>query len=81
MGTSTGVPVELKGNDLNKIKKTDIVMMSVFLFRNVIYQDYLPMRNIFVPQVGQTPWVAGLPFFMVIALAFFISFLARHLTQ
>jgi hypothetical protein len=39
------------------------------------------MRNILVPQVGQTPWVAGLPFFIVMALAFFISFLARHLTQ
>ncbi len=33
------------------------------------------MRNILVPQVGQVPWVAGLPFFMVIFLAFFISFL------
>ena len=39
------------------------------------------MRNIFVPQLGQTPWVAGLPFFMVIALASFISFFARHFTQ
>jgi hypothetical protein len=39
------------------------------------------MRNMLVPQVGQTPLVAGLPFFMVIALAFFISFLERHFTQ
>jgi hypothetical protein len=41
----------------------------------------LPMRNILVPQVGQTPCVAGLPFFMVMALAPFISFFARHFTQ
>jgi len=41
----------------------------------------LPIRNIFVPQVGHTPWVAGLPFFMVTALGFFISFLALHFTQ
>ena len=39
------------------------------------------MRNIFVPQTGQTPWVAGLPFFIV---TFFSSFIVRfdlHLTQ
>jgi len=34
-----------------------------------------------VPQVGQTPLLAGLPFFIVIALALFISFLERHFTQ
>jgi hypothetical protein len=34
-----------------------------------------------VPQVGHTPLVAGLPFFIVVALALFISFLERHLTQ
>jgi hypothetical protein len=34
-----------------------------------------------VPQVGQTPLLAGLPFFMVIDLALFISFLERHFTQ
>jgi hypothetical protein len=39
------------------------------------------MRNILVPHTGQTPCVAGLPFFMVMPLAFFISLLARHLTQ
>ena len=32
-------------------------------------------------QTGQTPCVAGLPFFIVIALASFISRLALHLTQ
>jgi hypothetical protein len=34
-----------------------------------------------VPQAGQVPEVAGLLFFIVIALGFFISFLVRHLTQ
>jgi hypothetical protein len=41
----------------------------------------LPILNIFVPQLGQTPWVAGLPFFMVMLLASFISFFALHFTQ
>jgi hypothetical protein len=41
----------------------------------------LPIRNIFDLQVGQTPDVAGLPFFIVIDLGVFISFLALHLTQ
>jgi hypothetical protein len=41
----------------------------------------LPILNIFVPQVGHTPWVAGLPFFIVISLVSFISRLALHLTQ
>ena len=40
-----------------------------------------PIRNMLVPQVGQTPLLAGLQFFMVIALALFISFLERHFTQ
>jgi hypothetical protein len=46
-------------------------------------QAYLafPILNIFVPQVGQTPWVAGLPFFIVISFGSFISRLALHLTQ
>ena len=39
------------------------------------------MQNMAVPQVGHTPFVAGLPFFMVIALASFISFLDLHFTQ
>jgi hypothetical protein len=42
---------------------------------------FLPILNILVPQDGQTPEVAGLPFFMVMAFALLISFLARHLTQ
>jgi hypothetical protein len=41
----------------------------------------VPILNILVPQVGQVPEVAGFPFFMVMTLAFFISFLARHFTQ
>jgi len=44
--------------------------------------DYLPpILNIFVPQVPQVPVVAGLPFFIVIAVGFFISFFALHFTQ
>jgi hypothetical protein len=39
------------------------------------------MQNMAVPHVGHTPLVAGLPFFIVVALALFISFLERHLTQ
>jgi hypothetical protein len=42
---------------------------------------YLPMRNIFVPQTGQMPWVAGLPFFMVTFFSSFIILLDLHLTQ
>jgi len=41
----------------------------------------LPILNILVPQVGQVPEVAGLLFFIVIALGAFISLLVRHLTQ
>lgn len=41
----------------------------------------LPMRNILVPQTGQVPWVAGRPFFMVMALGFFTSLFLRHFTQ
>jgi hypothetical protein len=40
-----------------------------------------PILNIFVPHTGQEPWVAGLPFFMVIFVAFCISRFALHLTQ
>ena len=40
-----------------------------------------PILNILVPQVGHTPFVAGLPFFMVIPFGSFISLLARHFTQ
>jgi hypothetical protein len=43
--------------------------------------NYFPILNILVPHVGQTPSVAGLPFFMVTDLAFFISRLLLHLTQ
>jgi hypothetical protein len=32
------------------------------------YQPYLPILNTFVPQVGHTPWVAGLLFFMTMLL-------------
>jgi hypothetical protein len=41
----------------------------------------VPILNTFVPQDGQTPWVAGLPFFMVMLFGSLISFLVRHFTQ
>ena len=40
-----------------------------------------PILKIFVPQTGQSPWVAGRPFFIVIAFASLISRDALHLTQ
>jgi hypothetical protein len=40
-----------------------------------------PILNNLVPQVAQVPVIAGLPFFIVIAVGFFISFFALHLTQ
>jgi hypothetical protein len=45
----------------------------------VIY--FLPMRDTLVPQTGQTPCVAGRPFFKVTALGFLISLFARHFMQ
>jgi len=39
------------------------------------------MRNTLVPQVGHSPWVAGLPFFKVMDLGFLISLFARHFMQ
>ena len=41
----------------------------------------LPMRNIFAEQTGQTPWVAGRLFFIVMARGLLISLLDRHFTQ
>ena len=41
----------------------------------------LPIRNIFVEQTGHTPWVAGRPFFIVMAWALLISLLDRHFIQ
>ena len=40
-----------------------------------------PILNILVPQVGQTPCVAGLPFFIVMAFSSFIVRIVRHLIQ
>jgi hypothetical protein len=64
---------------LNKENRHPFEKEYLFSALKLVY--YLPILNILVPQVGHTPWVAGLPFFMVMDLAFFISFLARHLTQ
>ena len=44
-------------------------------------QVALPILKILVPQVGQVPVVAGLPFFMVIACGSLISVGALHLRQ
>jgi hypothetical protein len=41
----------------------------------------LPMRYIFVPQTGQAPLVAGLPFFMVTGFGSFMSRCVRHFRQ
>jgi len=44
--------------------------------------DYpFPILNIFVLHVGQVPFIAGLPFFMVVDFGFFISLLVLHFTQ
>jgi len=42
---------------------------------------FLPILYIVVPHVGHSPFVAGLPFFIVTDLGFFISLLARHFIQ
>ena len=39
------------------------------------------MRNTLVPHSGQTPWVAGRPFFNVTCFGLDISRLFRHLKQ
>jgi hypothetical protein len=39
------------------------------------------MRNILVPQTGQTPCVAGLPFFILMALGLLISLFVLHFIQ
>jgi hypothetical protein len=41
----------------------------------------LPILNIFVLHLGHVPCTAGLPFFMVICLASFISLFALHFMQ
>lgn len=40
-----------------------------------------PMRKTLVPQFGQTPETAGLPFLSVTFMGFLISTLVLHLTQ
>jgi hypothetical protein len=41
----------------------------------------LPIRNTFVPHVGQVPCVAGLPFLNVTDVGLLISRFVLHLTQ
>jgi len=57
------------------------VMIPSLLPAQGFYPYAFPILNIFVPHTGHVPWVAGLPFFMVIDLGSFISLLARHFTQ
>jgi len=39
------------------------------------------MRKTLVPHVGQVPLTAGLPFFSLVSLGFFISRFVLHFTQ
>lgn len=41
----------------------------------------LPILNMVVPQTGHWAFIAGFPFFMVTAIGFATSLLARHFTQ
>ncbi len=41
----------------------------------------LPMRKTDVPQLGQTPLIAGFPFLSVTGWGFFISTFILHFTQ
>ncbi len=46
------------------------------------WSDYaFPMRKTEVPQLGQTPFTAGLPFLSVTFCGFLISILVLHFTQ
>ena len=56
---------------VEKFTKKDYLMFSYAL----------PILNIEIPHVGQVPFVAGLPFFMVTAEVPFISLLSLHFTQ
>ena len=49
--------------------------------REALAYAVLPIRNILVEQTGHTPWVAGRPFFIVMAWALLISLLDRHFIQ
>ena len=44
-------------------------------------QEAFPIRNSFVPETGQMPWVAGRPFLSVTACGFLISLFVLHLKQ
>ena len=53
-----------------------------FHFHEAAWNIYfLPILNILVPQTGQTPCVAGFPFFIVMLFGLFISLLVRHFIQ
>jgi len=52
---------------------------GIFLIKEFYFAA--PILNIFVPQAGHFPVTAGLPFFIFISCASFISFFALHFTQ
>jgi hypothetical protein len=56
-------------------------LAATFFITGLIYVCALPITYNLVSQTGHTPWVAGLPFFKVIALAFLISLFPRHFIQ
>ena len=63
-------------------KRADIHRISALKAIHVECGSQLfPILKTLVPHTGQTPCVAGLPFFMVICLGSLISRLVRHYTQ
>jgi hypothetical protein len=70
------------GNNNDKKRGWKSQISNPVLVQITIYNYFVaPIRNILVLHIGHTPWVAGLPFFIVTALALFISFLVLHFTQ
>jgi len=63
-----------------KCKKKPVQFARAFFDLKRLYEA-LPILNIFVPQTGQEPWVAGRPFFIVICSGFDISRLVLHFMQ
>jgi hypothetical protein len=60
--------------------KTNSIQVGAVIVAGLDYYA-LPILNTLVPHFGHTPCVAGLPFFIVIALGFLISTLPRHFIQ
>jgi hypothetical protein len=71
---------------IGKTKRLDIPILGTSSLSEFYWTMFektyaLPILNTLVPHTGQTPWVAGLPFFMVMLLGSLISLLARHFMQ